>query len=89
MAEAGRDVSGFVLGALDRVAPVLQSPERMRALGQGGDFALDDLELDSLSRFEVMMQIEDALGIELDDDDFAGVTTFRALVAMVESRVAG
>ena len=48
--------------------------------------ALDDLSLDSLSRFEVIMQIEEALDIELDEDEILAQKTVRGFADFVSQR---
>ena len=81
------EVRDIVIRALDKASGFLSDPEMALLALSGQDLALDRLELDSLSRFEAMMEIEDRLSIEVDDDEVDGLTTLDALVAFVASRV--
>lgn len=42
-----------------------------------------DLDLDSLDRLSVVMDVEDEFGVELPDDALENVSTVRELVAML------
>ncbi|MCL5436609.1 MAG: acyl carrier protein [Candidatus Dependentiae bacterium] len=44
----------------------------------------DELGADSLDRVEVVMKIEEAFDIELNDDEMEKITTFGALVEYVD-----
>lgn len=44
----------------------------------------DELGADSLDRVEVVMKIEEALNIELNDDEMERITTFSVLVDYVD-----
>ncbi len=79
------DIRQLVYDALDEVAGLRGQPAFLAALAQGEDVALAALEMDSLTRFEVMMRFEEALGIELDDDDIENVATIGGLVAFLEA----
>lgn len=43
-----------------------------------------DLEFDSARALELMVELEDGLGIELADEDLAGMTTVADVLAAVE-----
>lgn len=73
----------LVVDALDQAAGIRANPAFAAALNAGDDIELAALEVDSLSRFEAMMAIEDALGIELDDDEVMAQQTLDRLVAHV------
>jgi len=47
-----------------------------------------DLDLDSLDLIVFAMEIGDALGVELDEDDLAGVETLAELAARLAARMA-
>ena len=79
-------VRDLVLDALDKSAGIRANPAFFRQLSNGEDLNLAALEIDSLSRFEAMMQIEDALGIELDDDEVTASETLGQLVALIEAK---
>ena len=48
-----------------------------------------DLELDSLDGVIVALRIEEELGLELAEDEIAGLDTVGALVALVQLRLSG
>ena len=50
---------------------------------------VDDLALDSLDAVIVSLRIEDELGLELAEDELAGIDTVAALVALVQQRLQG
>lgn len=45
---------------------------------------LDELDLDSLGKMELVMQIEDTLGVSLDEEDMIACVTVSDLVALVK-----
>jgi acyl carrier protein len=47
---------------------------------------LKDLGLDSLDKIEISMELEDRLGITLDDDEIADVETVKDLIEVVEPK---
>jgi len=46
-----------------------------------------DLNMDSLDRVEIVMQIEDKFGITLGDDDVDTAKTVRDVAALVQARL--
>ena len=48
--------------------------------------AFDELDVDSLSFVELVMDLEDAFDVELPEDELAGVRTFGALVDLIAAR---
>lgn len=74
-------IRALLIDALDASAGVRGNPAFATALARGEDIRLEALELDSLTRFEVMMQLEEALGIELDDDEVAAAGSLEGLVS--------
>ena len=83
------DVKRIVLDALTDENGAQVSAQTRADLESGTDVSFETLDLDSLSRFEVMMQIEEALDIELDDDEVLEQGTVLGLVAFLETRLAG
>lgn len=79
----------LVTDALVNASGAKTDPEAIAKLKAGEDVHFDDLDMDSLSRFEVIMQIEDALSIELDEDEIIEQATVLALVRLIETRVQG
>ena len=47
-----------------------------------------DLSLDSLDGIRLVMKLEDALHVEIGDDEWADVDTFGKAVALVERKLA-
>lgn len=77
----------LVINALAEASGAKSDDAQIGKLNRGEDVALDELNLDSLARFEVIMQIEEALDIELDDDEVLEQQTVKALVTFIETRV--
>lgn len=50
---------------------------------------VDDLEVDSLSLVEYTMDLEDALGIELPEEELTGLTTIGAFLDLIMTKVPG
>jgi acyl carrier protein len=82
------DVRALVINTLDEVAGVRSNAAFARALQTGDDISLDALEVDSLSRFEAIMRIEEDLSIEIDDDEMVEQQTLNRLIAFIEARAA-
>ena len=74
------DIRKTVIAALDKSINVLRDPEIGPRLLKGEDVAFDDMELDSLSVFEVLMFVEEELGIELETDEIEDIETVNGLV---------
>jgi acyl carrier protein len=49
---------------------------------------VDDLKVDSLSLVEYTMDLEDAFGIELPEEELADVKTIGAFVDVIEKKIA-
>ena len=49
---------------------------------------VDDLEVDSLSLVEYTMDLEDALGIELPEEELADLTTIGGFLDLIMTKVA-
>lgn len=82
------DVRALVIDALDHAAGVRTNAVFARAMAAGEDVPLESIEVDSLSRFEAIMQIEDTLGIEIDDDEMMEQGTLNGLVSYLQGLVA-
>ncbi len=48
---------------------------------------VDDLHVDSLSLVEYTMDLEDALGIELPEEELSGLTTIGGFLDVIMTRV--
>lgn len=49
---------------------------------------MDDLDVDSLSLVEYTMELEDAFGIELAEEELTGITTIGGFVDVILAKVA-
>ena len=49
---------------------------------------VDDLDVDSLSLVEYTMELEDAFGIELPEEELGGLTTIGAFADLIMTKVA-
>jgi hypothetical protein len=74
----------IVIASLHKTAGILNDPRHARLLMAGQDVALAEIEMDSLDLFEVIMEIEDRLGLQLDADDVASQPSLHALVAFLD-----
>lgn len=83
MADEMRDL---VIAALNKATGVLNTPEFARAVLAGQDLEFDSFDMDSLTLFEVVMSLEDRLGIELDADEVLATSSVDGLVAFLQTR---
>lgn len=81
-------VRAEVIRALDAVTGILNQPDVAHRLMAGDDVAFADLDLDSLSTLEMIMQIEDRFGVELDVDMVSQQVSVDGLVGWLERNVA-
>ncbi|MFN7223684.1 MAG: acyl carrier protein [Paracoccaceae bacterium] len=79
-------VRSVVIDALDKTVGLRGNPVFAAALIAGTDIRLGDLEIDSLSRMEAIMLIEEALCIEIDDDEVLEQDTLNGLISYIEPR---
>lgn len=79
------DVKAVVMQALTDALKQDKAADVVATLERGEDVDFTALDLDSLSRFEVMMQIEDALDVELDDDEMLAQGSVQALITYLEA----
>ena len=49
--------------------------------------SLKEIGLDSLDLVEVMLEIEEELGIEFDSDEIAGLTTLKSVLDLINSKI--
>lgn len=50
------------------------------------DSTFKDLGLDSLDLVELVFQFEEALGVQFEDDELAGLKTVQDVVTLIESK---
>ena len=51
------------------------------------DTTFEDLGIDSLEVFEIVMALEDEFDIEIPNEDVEGITTIENIVKYIQSRV--
>ena len=49
--------------------------------------SLADIGLDSLDLVEVMLEIEDALGVEFDSEEIANLSTLKSVLDLINSKI--
>lgn len=81
-------IRALVIRVLDEVAGIRTNAAFADSLVRGDDILLDSIGIDSLARFEAIMKLEEALGIDIDDDELLEQKTLNALVTFLEERVA-
>ena len=79
------DLRGWVRAAL-----VKHSRLRLETIGED-QYLAKDLGFDSFALLQVVLDLEDRLGIEIDAEKLAGLRdmTFREFVELVDAQVAG
>ena len=80
------DVKEVVVNALSEALKDDAATDLNAKMSAGEDVDIANLDLDSLSRFEVMMRIEEVLDIELDDDELLAQETVSALISFIAAR---
>ncbi len=80
-------VRTVVLNALDKTIGLRGNRVFAEAIVAERDIRLTDLDMDSLSRMEAIMLIEEALDIEIDDDEVLEQDTLNGLIGYIEPRV--
>ena len=81
------DINKIVTDALVDALRDEVAPDVTARLSAGQDVEFATLDLDSLTRFEIIMQIEEQLDIELDDDEVQEQGSVLALVLFLEQRL--
>lgn len=81
MTQSTREI---VVAALHKSIGVLDDPAHAPAILAGKDIEFSRIEIDSLDLFEVIMEIEDRMGLMLDADDVAAQPSLDALVAYLD-----
>jgi acyl carrier protein len=76
-----------VIAALDQTAGLMDRPSLAPLALSGGNFALSELDIDSLSAYEIIMQLEDEFSIDIAPTTIAAATTLDDLVDAVTRAV--
>lgn len=72
------------MNAIDTVKQILSEKVDISKLNE--DDPLTSLGLDSLDLVEVMLSIEDQLGVEFSSDEFADLITLKDVVKLIEKK---
>lgn len=83
------DVLEILVEAVEASTGFLNDRAIFQALAASEDVALARIELDSLSTFEIIMALEERLGLELDADQFSPDETLHGLARMLTSSLSG
>ncbi len=81
------NVRDAVIMALDKTCGLMERSSLVKKLNSDQDFDLLELDLDSLSSYEVIMQIEDALEVDLEPSIVLSSQTFSELLMNIESSI--
>ena len=73
------------MNAIETVKKILSSKVDVSKLKEQD--SLTSLGLDSLDLVEIMLQIEDELGVEFTSDEIANLSTLKDVVNLIERKV--
>lgn len=76
----------FLYEILGRTLEYSAGPDVLEALRKREDLNFESLELTSLHTVEVLMELEDELGVELDEGEFNDISKISDLVKLIETR---
>lgn len=76
-----------VVNSLHESVGILNDPEIVKLLKKGEDIRLDKIEIDSLCQFEIIMDIEEKLSVELDADEVFSKETLNSLTKWLASQM--
>lgn len=82
-----KSIRDTVVTALHQATGLLNDPDLAREVLAGRNIAFSRIEMDSLSLFEVIMEIEEELDLALDADEISDLPDLNALIAFLGSRV--
>lgn len=77
----GDPLRAAVIAALDRTLGLMDRPDTARAMLTGQDVRLDALDLDSLAAYEIVLDLEDALGRPVPPATVLQAETVAGLIA--------
>jgi acyl carrier protein len=81
------DLRDMVLAALNKATGLLNIPEFARTVLSGRDLTLDQIEMDSMTMMEVIMYLEERLGIDLEADKISEQGSVNQLVEYLRARI--
>ena len=77
----------FLYGVLERTLEHHASSDMLESLRKHEDLTFDSLELSSLHIAEVLIELEDDLGVGIEEAEFDNITKISDLVSLIESRM--
>lgn len=79
-------LDSIVIGIIERYA----EPEKRELLHSGNDLIdmVKDLELDSLTMVEIVLCVEDSLGVKIDNEDVQRLHTLADIKAYIKQKIA-
>lgn len=79
----------LIIGELKAiVSPYTEERSKLEELSEDTDF-LKDLKINSANLVDIVLDIEEKFGIEVDNDSMAKMLTVRATVEVVEQKLSG
>lgn len=78
------NIRNVVIEALSQTVGLLDRTSLAPIALSGGDFALSELDIDSLSTYEIIMHIEDELHIEIAPDTVMLAKTLAELISAID-----
>lgn len=70
------------------VSPYTEERYKLEQLSEDTDF-LKDLKINSANLVDIVLDIEEKFGIEVDNDSMAKMLTVKATIAVVQEKLAG
>lgn len=80
-------VREIVIEAIELSTGFLNDSSVFNNLKEKRDIKFSEIDLDSLSKFEIIMAIEERLGLELDADEFGPDDSIDGLTRMLTTRI--
>lgn len=74
----------IVIAALDKTTGLMNSPTLAPIILSGGDFDLSELGVDSLTTYEIIMLLEDEIGVEIAPATLISAKTLSELINSVD-----
>lgn len=81
------DKEEFIAELTTIVTPYSQDPEALRNIHEDTDF-IKDLKINSANLVDVVLDVEEKFGIEIDNDSMARMLTVRAAIEIIEDKLA-
>ncbi len=75
-----------VIDALLKASGKTLSAEMISSIRAGKDLNFDEVEFDSLTRFETIMHVEEVFSVEIDDDEVMDNPTLSGLIELIEQK---